>query len=58
MGQHNGYKKDEYECIHRKAYELWEKNGQQQGQDLHYWLDAERSVKGSVGIIPRKKDRV
>ncbi len=44
MGEHNCYKKDEAECIKKKAYELWEKGGCRQGRDLDYWLDAEKAV--------------
>lgn len=45
MGEHNCYKTDEAECIKKKAYELWEKDGRKEGRDLHYWLDAEKSIK-------------
>ena len=31
-------KKDAAECIRKKAFELWEKDGRKQGCDLHYWL--------------------
>ena len=48
MGEHNCYKKDETECIKKKAYELWEKDGRKQGCDLHYWLDAEKAVKVQI----------
>ena len=27
-----------------KAYELWEKDGRKQGDDLHYWLQAKKTV--------------
>jgi hypothetical protein len=50
MGEHNCYRKDVEECIKKKAYELWEKDGRKQGRDLHYWLDAEKTVK-----VPIKK---
>ena len=45
MGEHNCYHKEATECIKKKAYELWEKDGRKQGRDLHYWLDAEKAVK-------------
>ncbi len=45
MGEHNCYKKNEEECIKRKAYELWEKEGRKKGCDLQYWLMAENAVK-------------
>lgn len=32
------------ECIGKKAHELWEKDGCQQGRDLDYWLQAEKIV--------------
>lgn len=34
------------DCIRVKAKELWEKDGCKQGQDLDYWLEAEKIVKG------------
>jgi Protein of unknown function (DUF2934) len=46
MGEHNHHRINEKECITVKAYELWEKEGHKQGQDLHYWLIAEKTVKG------------
>ena len=48
MGEHNCYKKDETECIKKKAYELWDKNGCKQGHDLDYWLQAEKAVKMQI----------
>ncbi len=45
MGEHNCYKKDEAECIRKKAYELWEQDGRKHGRDLNYWLHAEKAVK-------------
>ena len=48
MGEHNCYKKDVAECIKKKAYELWEKDGRKKGCDLHYWLDAEKAVKFQI----------
>ena len=38
-------KKDVADCIKKKAYELWEKDGRKQGCDMHYWLKAEKLVK-------------
>lgn len=32
------------ERISRKAYELWEQRGHQEGRDLENWLDAEAIV--------------
>jgi len=48
MGEHNCYKKDEAECIKKKAYELWDKDGRKQGRDLNYWLNAEKAVKAQI----------
>lgn len=45
MGEHNCYGKNAQECISKRAYELWEKEGRKQGCDLHYWLRAEQVVK-------------
>lgn len=33
-----------WERVAQKAYELWEQRGQQEGQDLQNWLDAEDIV--------------
>jgi hypothetical protein len=33
--------------IARRAYELYERSGFQQGQDLDHWLTAERELQGS-----------
>jgi hypothetical protein len=48
MGEHNCYKTDEKECIKKKAYELWDKEGRKKDSDLHYWLIAEKTVKGTI----------
>lgn len=48
MGEHNCYNRDVVECIKKKAYELWQKDGCKQGRDLHYWLDAEKAVKSRL----------
>ena len=48
MGEHNCYHKDTEECIKRKAYELWEKDGRRQGNDMDYWLNAEKTVKTKI----------
>jgi len=40
--------KDLTETIKRKAYELWEKDGRRQGCDMHYWLKAEKVVRGQA----------
>ena len=48
MGEHNCYKKDESACIQKKAHELWEKDGCQQGRDMDYWLNAEKAVKHHI----------
>jgi len=41
-------KKDVSECIKKKAYELWEKDGRKQGCDMNYWLKAEKAIKSSI----------
>lgn len=48
MGEHNCYKNNEVECIKRKAYELWDKDGRKQGNDMQYWLNAEKAVKAKT----------
>jgi hypothetical protein len=48
MGEHNCYKTNVAECIRKKAYELWEKDGRKQDHDLYYWLIAEKTVKGQT----------
>ncbi len=45
MGEHNCYMKDSAECIRKKAYELWEKDGRKKNCDLQYWFKAEKAVK-------------
>ena len=45
MGEHNCYMNDAQECIKKKAYELWDKDGRKKGCDLQYWLKAEKAVK-------------
>ncbi len=44
MGEHNRHKKDEAECVNKKAYELWEQDGRKQDHDLDYWLNAEKAL--------------
>ena len=36
------------ERISRRAYELWEQRGRQQGNGLRDWLDAEQAVREEV----------
>ena len=48
MGEHNCYHKDTEKGIKRKAYELWEKEGRRQGNDMDYWLRAEKAVKAQI----------
>ena len=48
MGEHNCYHKDAEKCIKKKAYELWEKEGRRQGNDMDYWLRAEKAVKAQI----------
>jgi hypothetical protein len=35
-----------YEMIQKKAYELYEKRGREQGKDLDDWLEAEKIING------------
>ena len=37
-----------WQRISRKAYELWEQRGRQDGNDLRNWLDAEEIVMGET----------
>jgi hypothetical protein len=37
-----------WERISRKAYELWDQRGRQEGQALQDWLDAEALVMGEI----------
>jgi len=55
MGQHNCYGRNEHECIQKKAYELWEKDGHRHGHALDHWLLAEQHVKGTVKKEQREK---
>jgi len=48
MGEHNCFKNNVQECVKQKAYELWEKDGRKPSLDLHYWLNAEKTVKNRV----------
>ena len=41
-------KKDMTECVKKKAYELWEKEGRKQGRDLYYWQKAEKTVAARI----------
>ena len=54
MGEHNCYGSNETECIKKKAYELWEKDGRKNGRDLQYWLNAEKAVKTNQEITTPK----
>ena len=48
MGEHNRHKKNEAECIQRRAYHLWEQDGHKQGHDVDHWLIAEKAVKAEI----------
>ena len=48
MGEHNWCRKDVAECIKKKAYELWDRDGRKQGRDIDYWLQAEKTVKVQI----------
>ena len=36
--------------IEKRAYELWQADGSHHGNDLHYWLLAERDLASRHGI--------
>jgi hypothetical protein len=36
-----------HEEIARRAHELWEQDGRQDGRDQEYWLQAEKQLRGS-----------
>ena len=38
------------QLVQQKAYELYEKRGSKQGNDLEDWLNAERLVKEDLGV--------
>ncbi|MEK6733391.1 MAG: DUF2934 domain-containing protein [Candidatus Omnitrophota bacterium] len=38
------------QLVQQKAYELYEKRGCKQGNDLEDWLNAERLVKEDLGV--------
>lgn len=35
------------ERIRRRAHQIWEEGGRQEGRDLEHWLEAEQEVLGS-----------
>ena len=39
------------ERVHERARHLWESRGRPEGQDLEFWLEAERQVGGSTATI-------
>jgi hypothetical protein len=39
----------DYERISRRAYELYEQRGRQEGRDLEDWLKAEQQLVGPAG---------
>jgi len=48
MSEHNCNKSDVQQCIRKKAYEIWKKEGCKQGHDLEYWLIAEKTVHAPI----------
>ncbi|MDP2910926.1 MAG: DUF2934 domain-containing protein [Candidatus Omnitrophota bacterium] len=38
------------QLVQQKAYEIYEKRGCKQGNDLEDWLNAERLVKEDIGV--------
>jgi len=58
MSEQNYYGANQTECVAKKAYELWEKEGYKSNQDLHYWLTAEKTVKSQTpAYIPAAPKR-
>lgn len=55
MVEHNGCRQSEGECIQRKAYEFWEKDGCNHGRELQYWLKAEHAIKNQINNNGSKK---
>jgi len=55
MDEQNCYNIDIHECIKKKAYKLWEKDGRKDGFDLDYWLAAEMRVKSPDEAMAAKK---
>jgi Protein of unknown function (DUF2934) len=49
------------EAISARAYDLWEKEGRPDGQDLAHWLEAERMMTQQqatpAATAPRRDDR-
>lgn len=43
---------DVSEQVKAKAYELWERDGRNEGRDMEYWLQAEKLVKEQVKRKP------
>lgn len=41
-------KKNDVGCVQKKAYELWERDGHKHGRELHYWLEAEKTVMNQI----------
>ncbi|ATC65228.1 hypothetical protein CMV30_15405 [Nibricoccus aquaticus] len=38
----------EHEEIARRAHELWEQDGRQDGRDQEHWIEAEKQLRGSA----------
>lgn len=50
-----------YDKIAKRAYQIWEKSGRQQGKENEYWLQAETEINreelqrgGKAGLSPEK----
>ena len=51
LDNENRVSREEFmQLIQKKSYELYEKRGCQQGNDLEDWLNAERLVKEDLGL--------
>jgi hypothetical protein len=45
---------DREDPLKRRAYELWQEDGMREGEDLHYWLEAEKTE--AVARAKRRAD--
>jgi HSP20 family protein len=45
-----------FEAVQRRAFELFERRGSEQGQDREDWLEAEREIMGFPAAELKKKD--
>ena len=51
LDNENRVSREEFmQLVQKKSYELYEKRGSKQGNDLEDWLNAERLVKEDLGL--------